>query len=326
MISKLKKNSIDLYKLKTPKDLSHVENYFDLFLKKNFFKENKINKKFLFIKNKCLCGSKKFIHKKKIDLFDYIKCNCGNIYISPMIKNDGLKLIYSEEGPYSLYRKKFVTRKKSNKIRSSLINKRKFHQLDLLLGKNKKLKILDYGCGDGSFLKSCFQGGYKNLFGIDSSLKDIEKENKIKFFNDIKYVEKLKFDCVTMWGVLEHLNNPINFLLNIKKKLNKNGKILLEVPNADSLLMNYIYQIENNHVKRFLEPGRHLYFFSINYLKKNLKKYGFKILDYETNGLDIQSIIGISNSKKNLEKILKIQEHIDQNCFSDHLRIAIQKI
>ena len=65
MISKLKKNSIDLYKLKTPKDLSHVENYFDLFLKKNFFKENKINKKFIFIKNKCLCGSKKFIHKKK---------------------------------------------------------------------------------------------------------------------------------------------------------------------------------------------------------------------------------------------------------------------
>ena len=52
MISKLKKNSIDLYKLKTPKDLSHVENYFDLFLKKNFFKENKINKKFLFIKKK----------------------------------------------------------------------------------------------------------------------------------------------------------------------------------------------------------------------------------------------------------------------------------
>ena len=108
--------------------------------------------------------------------------------------------------------------------------------------------------------------------------------------------------------------------------MNKNGKILLEVPNADSLLMNYIYQIKNNHVKRFLEPGRHLYFFSINYLKKNLKKYGFKILDYETNGLDIQSIIGISNSKKDLEKILKIQEHIDQNCFSDHLRIAIQKI
>jgi hypothetical protein len=31
MISEVKKNSIDLYKLKTLKDLNHVENFFNLF-------------------------------------------------------------------------------------------------------------------------------------------------------------------------------------------------------------------------------------------------------------------------------------------------------
>ena len=56
-----------------------------------------------------------------------------------------------------------------------------------------------------------------------------------------------------------------------------------------------------------------------------MNKLGFKILDYETNGLDIQSIIGETKSKKTLKKILEIQKYIDINCFSDHLRIAIQK-
>ena len=88
----------------------------------------------------------------------------------------------------------------------------------------------------------------------------------------------------------------------LKKKLNRGGKILFEVPNSESLLMKYIYSQKKNHVKRFLEPGRHLYFFSINYFLKNMNKLGFKILDHETNGLDIQSIIGETKSKKTLKK------------------------
>ena len=89
--------------------------------------------------------------------------------------------------------------------------------------------------------------------------------------------------------------------------------------------MNYIYENEKNHIKRFLEPGRHLYFFSINYFKKNIKKLGFKIIDYETNGLDIQSIIGQSKSKIELDKILNIQKYIDENNLSDHLE-SLSKI
>ena len=33
-----------------------------------------------------------------------------------MIKDKGLKLIYSDYGPYSLYRKKFVIRKNQTKL------------------------------------------------------------------------------------------------------------------------------------------------------------------------------------------------------------------
>ena len=95
-------------------------------------------------------GYKKKLKLKKLTLFNYVKCECGNIYINPMIKNKGLKLIYSDYGPYSLYRKKFVIRKKSNKIRSSLVNKRKFKQLDTLV-KKRTLKYWIMGVVMGHF-------------------------------------------------------------------------------------------------------------------------------------------------------------------------------
>ena len=37
----------------------------------------------------------------------------------------------------------------------------------------------------------------------------------------------MKFDCITMWGVLEHLNDPINFYLK-QKKLTKMVKYCLK--------------------------------------------------------------------------------------------------
>ena len=324
MISQIEKNAINLYQLKAKKDLIYVEQFFFSFLKKNFFQNIKNNRKYLKKNIKCICGSKKIVNRKKIGLFNYSKCKCGNIYISPMITNKGLDLIYSDKGPYSLYRKKFVKKKKSNQIRTSLVNKRKFEQLNLILNKKNSI-ILDYGCGDGAFLEACYKGGYTNLYGIDSNLKDAKKKFKIKFHQNIEEIKSVKFDCVTMWGVLEHLNDPINFLLKIRKKLKNNGKILFEVPNSESLLMNYIFKSKKNDVKRFLEPGRHLYFFSLNYLKKYIKRIGFQLEDFETNGLDIQSILGPSKSKNELNKILKIQKYLDNQNLSDHLRVVIKK-
>ena len=100
MISNIKRNKIDLYKLKNFKDLIYVEKLFDIFLKKIL--RNKKNKLKYFFKNKkCACGSKKILEKFKIGIFNYNKCKCGTYFIDPMIKSNMLDLIYSEKGPYS---------------------------------------------------------------------------------------------------------------------------------------------------------------------------------------------------------------------------------
>ena len=40
-----------------------------------------------------------------------------------------------------------------------------------------------------------------------------------------------------MFHVLEHIEKPIDFLKNLKQLLNENGKIYIEVPNVDDVMI-----------------------------------------------------------------------------------------
>ena len=76
---------------------------------------------------------------------------------------------------------------------------------------------------------------------------------------------------------------------------------------------------------RYLEKGRHLYFFGKKFIEILEKKINLKIYDIESNGLDIQTIIGEKVGVKEKE-IFSIQENLDNNLMSDHYRIALKKI
>ncbi len=319
MISKVKKNKIDLFQLKNFSDLKNVEKTFDTFITKLLKKKTK----YFFPNKKCACNNKNYLHKVKIGSFDYLKCSCGTYFINPMINDSTLNLIYSSKGPYSLYRKKFIENKKKKHLRVNHINKRKVLQLLTFL-KMKNRKILDFGCGDGSFLRVCNKYGFKNLHGIDSKFDRSIKKDGIFFYNSLKELDNnLKFDCITLWGVLEHLNNPLEFSKKILKHLKRKGFLLLEVPNSDSLLMKYVI-LNKEKTYRFLEPGRHLYFFSKLFFKIFAKKNKMNLLDIETNGLDFQTIIGPTN-KSTTKHILKLQEILDYSKSSDHMRVLMIK-
>ena len=135
---------------------------------------------------------------------------------------------------------------------------------------NNKSTVLDFGCGDQSFLKELSRLGYKKLFGTDLNTEFI-KSSKIIIKKDIKEFKK-KFNLITMCGVLEHVNNPLVLLKKLSLYLKRNGFIMLETPNAESLLMQYSMLLNKSSILRFLGPARHLYFFSKNFFKVIEKK------------------------------------------------------
>ena len=126
-----------------------------------------------------------------------------------------------------------------------------------------------------------------------------------------------------MWGVLEHVNNPLSLLKYVTKFFKKNGFLVMEFPSSDSMLMSYIMKNKYD-APRYLEKGRHLFFL----VKKNIEilenKIDLKIHDIETNGLDIQTIIG-EKVKVRESEIFSMQEYLDNNLMSDHYRVALKK-
>ena len=102
----------------------------------------------------------------------------------------------------------------------------------------KNKKILDFGCGWGGFLKRTIKA--KSLVGVELRKECIFyiKKNikKIMVSDNLNNLNE-KYDIITMFHVLEHIPYQIETLKELKKKLTKNGKIIIEVPSADDFLL-----------------------------------------------------------------------------------------
>ncbi len=142
--------------------------------------------------------------------------------------------------------------------------------------------ILDFGCEFGGFLK--FVKNAKKKFGVELNKNCInylkKNSNDTIVSNSIKNIDE-KFDVITLFHVLEHLPHQKDTLIELKKKLNKKGKIILEVPSANDILLS----IKNLYsFKNFTFWHEHLILHTAQSLKKILSKAGFnriKIIHFQ---------------------------------------------
>lgn len=134
------------------------------------------------------------------------------------------------------------------------------------------VNLLDFGCGNGSFLSKIKRENklkFKNLVGIEESNSAIEivKKSGISVYSDLSEI-LFKFNLITMWDVIEHLydlETTIKGLINI---LNHNGYLLLETANYDFnkiyLMTHYWYFTPKSVELLFNKFGR----FEYNYFEK----------------------------------------------------------
>lgn len=125
-----------------------------------------------------------------------------------------------------------------------------------------KVNIMDVGSGIGYFRKAYDEAGLKH-YGIDLS-KDIIAQCKEMFGFETWNVQldKLdtvtggtKFHIITMWDVIEHLEDPIGAVRTLAKHLTPDGVIALRTPNLAAteadVLGDYYYSFKFDHVKYF---------------------------------------------------------------------------
>lgn len=137
----------------------------------------------------------------------------------------------------------------------------------------KQVNILDFGCGTGVLQEEFEKRFNAKGFGIDVSKKAIsycKKRglNRIKLFdgNTIPFKDQ-SFDLVTAIDVLEHIEDDLGALKEIKRVLKKGGLALLLVPAHPHLWSTR--DINLKHFRRY----------RVGELEDKCKKLGFKLLD-----------------------------------------------
>lgn len=155
----------------------------------------------------------------------------------------------------------------------------RFQKISSLIKRNSC--VLDYGGGDG-FLEKFLDTSIKYCI-IDlaeTHKQSLRNGNKIlKFSGDGKIsVEDEFFDVVVMSEVIEHIPNVYDVLIEIKRILKKDGKLILTTPNAYN-----VYYIFRSCLGKHLDPsGEHLYLFDWSHLTNLLNFAGFSVVDVNT--------------------------------------------
>jgi len=122
-----------------------------------------------------------------------------------------------------------------------------------------------------------------------------------------------------LWGVLEHFAQPIKVLEKVYQLLQEGGLLVLEVPSGDSILVRY-YEKFGGYIDRIIEGDRHIMLFSVNSLQQMTERCGFKLTRLQSNGLDIDTLLRLSNQTCAPQIIAQIQYAIDEVLCGDLLR------
>jgi 2-polyprenyl-3-methyl-5-hydroxy-6-metoxy-1,4-benzoquinol methylase len=218
----------------------------------------------------------KFIETKDFSLtqetFTLAKCNsCNLIFTNPRPKEEFLPDYYKFEDYIShTDSDKGIINKLYKSVRNyALKQKQKIIETRTI---SQQKRILDYGCGTGYFLAHMQKNGFEVTgFEPDKGARNVAKRTHgINVEDNLNNIQE-GFDIITFWHVLEHiyhLNETVNTLI---EKLEKNGLLIIAVPNPDSFDAKYYQKFWAAY-----DVPRHLYHFTpdviMNYfLAKNLQ-------------------------------------------------------
>ena len=215
---------------------------------------------------------------KKRDLVRCVKC--GLMFLHPMPTEKELTELYSQEwdscfGRIKTSKLKLMLLGAGSRIHEDMQITNRLNFIKSVTELKDK-KVLEIGCARGRLLKR-LQGKGCIVRGVEPSkeARIAEKDGIEIIGSDISEVRE-KFDIILMFMVLEHLSEPIKELREVRKNLNKNGLLFIEVPNTPNPagLQEHVLQSVFNNV--------HTYHFNSENLEKAVVKSGFRKFHSET--------------------------------------------
>ena len=212
--------------------------------------------------------------------YKIVKCsNCSLVYTDKNFDKNFLDNFYDD----SYFKdakglKKGYKNYLNNELNISAQSQLRLDKISLCC-KSPHPSVLDIGCATGVFLKESKTKGFEP-FGVEISdyARNIAQKRlgKNKVVKLIQNLGNKRFDIITLWDTIEHLDKPKEVLENCYGLQEKNGLIVISTGDIDSLLSKV--QKDSWHL---LNPPQHLTFFSKTILSKILKEVGYKVIKTE---------------------------------------------
>lgn len=215
----------------------------------------------------------------------FVICDeCHHIWLNPRPAIDALSIIYpptyyaynykEKVNPIALKGKEFLDRLKMKAILGNIPHTPK--------------SFLDIGCGDGRFLKVMENYGVEKAqnYGLEldpNIVKPLADEGYQVLCERVEDTDKIparNFDLVTMFHVIEHVDDPGVVIKRVADWLSDDGIFAIETPNIDSLDK----RIFEDHYWGGYHIPRHWNLFNAHTLTQLLEQNGLRVVDisYQT--------------------------------------------
>lgn len=231
----------------------------------------------------CKCDKNKCIHQGVRDdsNIKVKKClSCGLVYLETIDDEYNLEYENSEmhKLQYDIHTEKNKDTSWENWIKETQVDdERRVNKLkEICIQK----KILDFGCGNGGFLRRIKKYA-SEVSGIELETRAREKilAEGINVTKKIEKVEENKYDIVTMFHVIEHLIEPEKYLKDIRRVLKNNALLIVETPNSEDALLS-VYNCEK--FADFTYWSKHVRLYNHTTLVKLLEDNGFDLLSNDS--------------------------------------------
>lgn len=173
------------------------------------------------------------------------KCRqCNLEFAHPMPSEADLGKFYSDYTYYNEYDREMIreTVKKNNRK-----NKEYLARFGLL----KESRLMDFGCGENLFVLEEHSNTWVGYDYPHGQLAD----------------PSAKYDFITLWGVLEHVPDPVKILTDLSLKIVTGGKIVITTVGTETgIPYRYRFPV-------------HLTWWSQKAMKELLQKCHFKVLE-----------------------------------------------
>ena len=217
-----------------------------------------------------LCGSKKshLVHKGTRGghtTIDVLQCDdCGLVRLSETLAD--AEAFYRASG----MRDQLVETPAQTRIGTRADDERRFCRTEAMIeGK----RVLDFGCGDGGYLVRA-KIIARQVVGVE--LEDAMREALCAEGFDVRAsIDGLGcFDVITLFHVIEHLEDPLAYLALFAEHLQPGGRLVIETPNAEDALLS-LYGC--GAFADFTYWHCHVYLYATETLKLLAKKAGWQV-------------------------------------------------